>query len=168
MKSKINRILEKLLVFLMVTLVLDVLWQVLNRYLNKFLSGYDIQVPTNFYAFTDELAGFLLIWVALLGGAYATGKKEHLAIELLSTKLGKKNKNILSMFINFLILIFSLGVLVIGGTWLVYTRFYLGQVSAAMELPIGLVYLVVPLSGLLISYYVIEDFMKLSKTLKVS
>ena len=32
---------------------------------------------------TDELAGYLLIWVGLLGAAYVSGKNEHLAIDLL-------------------------------------------------------------------------------------
>jgi TRAP-type C4-dicarboxylate transport system permease small subunit len=44
-------------------------------------------------------------------------------------------------------------VLVIGGTWLVYTRFYLGVTSAALQIPLGYVYIVLPLSGLLIVYY---------------
>jgi TRAP-type C4-dicarboxylate transport system permease small subunit len=166
MRAKIDKILEKVLVILMIILVLDVLWQVLSRYVNKFLSSsYDIQISTKFYAFTDELAGFLLVWVALLGAAYATGKKQHLAIELLPSKLNEKNNKILSMIIEVFILMFSVGVLLIGGIWLVYTRFYLGQVSAAMEMPIGLVYLIVPLSGMLISYYASSDFISLFKSL---
>ena len=72
-----------------------------------------------------------------------------------------KGKTILYMIINVLIVIFALSVLIIGGFWLVYSRFYLGQVSAAMEIPIGIVYIIVPLSGLLISYYAIADFFSL-------
>ena len=91
-----------------------------------------------------------------------------MAIELLATKLSSRNNTKLSMFINILILFFSVGVLTVGGTWLVYTRFYLGQVSAAMEIPIGFVYLVLPLSGLIISYYVINDFIQLNNSLKTT
>ncbi len=165
LRTIIDKILEKILVVLMIVLVLDVLWQVISRYVNKFMANnFDIQIPTGFYAFTDELAGFLLIWVALAGAAYATGKKQHLAIDLLSTKLGDKGKTILSMIINVLIVIFATSVLIIGGFWLVYSRFYLGQVSAAMEIPIGVVYIILPLSGLLISYYAIADFLSLRNT----
>lgn len=146
----------------MIVLVLDVLWQVLSRYLNKLLvNQFSIQIPTKIYAFTDELAGFLLIWVALLGAAYATGKKQHLAIDLLATKLGDSGKAVLSRIINLCIFVFSVSVLVVGGIWLVYTRFYLGQLSSIMEIPIGFVYLVVPVSGLLISYYAADDFFRL-------
>lgn len=163
----IDKILERILVILMIILLLDVLWQVISRYVNKFLSGsFGFQIHTKFYAFTDELAGFLLIWVALLGAAWASGKKAHLAIELLPAKLNKRNNTLLSMLIEFFILLFAVSVLVVGGTWLVYTRFYLGQVSAAMEMPIGIVYSIVPISGFLISYYAINDFSSSLKSLK--
>jgi TRAP-type C4-dicarboxylate transport system permease small subunit len=167
LKAVIDKILERILVVLMVVLVLDVLWQVISRYINKFLANnFDIQIPTAFYAFTDELAGFLLVWVALAGAAYATGKKQHLAIDLLSTKLSDTGKTILYMIINALIVIFAISVLIVGGFWLVYSRFYLGQVSAAMEIPIGLVYIIVPVSGLIISYYAVADFIDLRSTIK--
>jgi TRAP-type C4-dicarboxylate transport system permease small subunit len=166
-RTGIDKILENTLVVLMIVLVLDVTWQILSRYVNKLLvNQFDVQIPNSFYAFTDELAGFLLIWVALAGAAYATGKKEHLAIDLLSAKFGKAGKARLTMLIDFLIFVFALSVLIVGGTWLVYTRFYLNQVSAAMEIPIGIIYLMVPVSGLLISYYVIDDFINANKAIK--
>jgi hypothetical protein len=56
----------------MIILVLDVLWQVVSRYL--------LSSPSSF---TDELAGFLLIWVGFIGAAYTTGLKGHLAIDIL-------------------------------------------------------------------------------------
>jgi TRAP-type C4-dicarboxylate transport system permease small subunit len=48
--------------------------------------------------------------------------------------------------------------MIIGGSWLVYTRLYLGQISAAMEIPIGYVYLIVPVAGLLICYYAVDAY----------
>ena len=158
MKSKIDAVLEKLMVSIMALLVIDVLWQVLSRFLNKLLvTKFDTQIPTQFYSFTDELAGYLLIWVALLGAAYATGTKSHIAIELLQSKLSKANNQKLSKIINLIIATFSFSVLIIGGSQLVYISFYLGQVSSAMQVPIGIVYLIVPISGLLITYYVLND-----------
>lgn len=131
---------------LMGVLVVNVLWQVASRYL--------IGHPS---AFTDELAGFLLIWVGLLGATYITGKKEHLAIDLLHHKLSPKGKIRINMVINVLIALFALAVLVVGGTNLVYITLRLSQVSSALQIPIGYVYLVLPLSGLFIIYYSIYD-----------
>lgn len=146
LRKKIDKILYVFLVIVMAILVIDVLWQVASRFL--------FNSPSSF---TDELAGFLLIWVGLLGAAYGTGTKIHLAIDLLPSKIRGKKRKYLEIFINSLIAIFALVVFVIGGTWLVYTRFYLGQISAALELPLGYVYLVLPLSGILMIFYAVSN-----------
>ena len=140
--DKLNKVLEVSLIFIMSVLVVDVLWQVISRY-----------VLTSPSSFTDELAGFLLIWVGLLGAAYVAGKSEHLAIDLLLQKTRASRKRNLLITIQLSILLFALSVMVVGGSWLVYTRFALNVKSAALELPLGFVYLVLPLSGILIVYY---------------
>ncbi|MBW6497171.1 MAG: TRAP transporter small permease [Bacteroidales bacterium] len=127
-------------------LVLNVLWQVASR----FIVGH----PSSF---TDELAGYLLIWVGLLGAAYVSGKREHLAIDLISRKLSEKNQRKLQIFINVLIVCFAIVVLIIGGSNLVYITFYLNQISSALQIPVGYVYLVIPISGIFIIYYAVAD-----------
>ena len=151
MRQKIDKIIETVLVALMSILVIDVLWQVFSRYV--------LSAPSSF---TDELAGFLLIWVGLLGSAYVAGKNEHLAIDLLLQKMKGMKKRRLQIIINSIVGLFALFVMVIGGAWLVYTRFYLGVNSAALALPLGYVYLVVPVSGLLIIYYSIDNSLNLN------
>jgi TRAP-type C4-dicarboxylate transport system permease small subunit len=138
----LNKVLEILLISLMSILVLDVLWQVISRYL--------MSSPSSF---TDELAGFLLIWVGLLGAAYVTGRNEHLAIDILLQKTRESRKRKLEITIFSLISVFALSVMVIGGSWLVYSRFLLDVRSAALQLPLGYVYIVLPFSGALIVYY---------------
>lgn len=144
--DRLNRILEVALVFIMSILVIDVLWQVTSRYL--------LSSPSSF---TDELAGFLLMWVGLLGAAYVAGRSEHLAIDLLLQKTRPSRQKNLLVVIQVSILLFALTVMVVGGSYLVYTRFILGVKSAALELPLGYVYIVIPLSGLLIVYYSIYN-----------
>lgn len=145
LRKRVDKVLELALILLSSVLVVDVLWQVLSRYILSSPSG-----------FTDELAGFLLIWVSVLGAAYVAGKQEHLAIDLLLQKSKPTNQKRLIVIINIFILLFSLAVMVIGGAWLVVTRFQFGVVSAALQIPLGYVYMVLPLSGLLIVYYSIE------------
>jgi len=142
LKNKLDKILEKILVGLMSVLVLDVLWQVFSRYILASASS-----------FTDELAGFLLIWVGLLGAAYVAGQKQHLAIDLLLQKLSSGNQRNLIRFINSCIGLFALVVMVVGGSWLVITRFMFEVNSAALQIPLGYVYLVLPFSGLIILFY---------------
>ena len=150
-REKIDKVIEFALIVLISTLVLDVLWQVFSRYV--------LASPSSF---TDELAGFLLIWVGLLGAAYVAGKNEHLAIDLMLQKMKGKKKRNLQIFINSIVGIFAVFVMVFGGTWLVYTRFILSVKSAALALPLGYVYLIVPVSGLLILYYVIDNSIKIN------
>jgi TRAP-type C4-dicarboxylate transport system permease small subunit len=153
LRGYVDKILGKLLIILMSFLVIDVLWQVTSRYI--------LSSPSSF---TDELAGFLLIWVSLFGAAYVTGRKEHLAIDLLLQKSNLKNKIRLELFIHFVVFTFSFFVLVIGGIWLVYTRFILSVKSAALQLPLGYVYIVLPVSGLIILFYSIDNSLKLLKS----
>ncbi len=145
-RKNIDLILSRCVIFVMAVLVLDVLWQVASRYLMKEPSSW-----------TDELAGYLLIWVGLLGAAYASGKKDHLAIDLLPRKMGPAGRRYLYIVINGLIGAFALIVLVIGGIRLVYITFRLNQISSALEIPVGYVYLVLPISGLFILFYAIHD-----------
>ena len=130
----------------MAAMVLNVVWQVASRYI--------LSDPSSF---TDELARFLLIWIGLLGSAYASGKHVHLGVSILESKLNVQNRKRLGRVINILILLFSISALVVGGCMLVYISFRLGQTSSALKLPLGVVYTVVPLSGFLITYYAISD-----------
>jgi TRAP-type C4-dicarboxylate transport system permease small subunit len=146
----IDKLLEWMLVFFMSILVIDVLWQVISRYI--------MNSPSSF---TDELAGFLLIWVGLLGAAYVAGRREHLAIDLMIQRSSPRRKFHLEMIISVTIIAFAIVVMIIGGTWLVYTRFYLSVKSAALGLPLGIVYLVLPISGVLIAYFDIDNLCNL-------
>ena len=146
MRKLVDKCLERLLMGLMALLVVDVLWQVLSRYV--------LASPSSF---TDELAGFLLIWVGLLGAAYVTGQEGHLASDLLERKVDAAWQRRLRALSLLVIALFALAVMIVGGSWLVYTRFYLGVTSASLQVNLGYVYLVLPLSGLLTAYYAIDS-----------
>lgn len=150
---KLNRVLELTLILLMSVLVLDVLWQVFSRYL--------LSSPSSF---TDELAGFLLIWVGVLGAAYVAGRKEHLAIDILIQKSPPARQRLLQYIIHALIFLFALSVMVTGGVILMYTRFALQVKSAALQLPLGYVYIVLPISGLIIMFYELLHIIKLKRS----
>ena len=153
--KQLNKVLEYTLIAIMSILVIDVLWQVTSRYI--------LSSPSSF---TDELAGFLLIWVGLLGAAYVAGRNEHLAIDIVLQRSTGTRKKRLQILISLSIFLFSFSVMFIGGIWLVYTRFILDVKSAALQLPLGYVYTVLPISGLLIMYYSIYNFNQTNKSVK--
>ncbi|MBR06766.1 MAG: TRAP transporter permease DctQ [Rickettsiales bacterium] len=148
MRERIDKILGSIVALLMGIMVLNVLWQVASRYL---LGSPSI--------FTDELANYLLIWVGLLGAAYASGKKLHLAIDLLPNKLESKSKQRLSLVITSLIVLFVVTVMVIGGGRLVYLTLLLEQLSPSLQIPLGYIYMVIPISGIFIIYYSISNYL---------
>jgi len=138
----VDLILSWLLIGLMTIIVLDVTWQVFTRFIMK-----------NPSSFTEELATFLLIWIGLLGAAYAIRLKAHLGIDLLTVKMSGKKRYIWELGIYSVVILFSLLVLIWGGVRLVSITLYLNQVSAALRVKMGYIYTVLPITGLLIIFY---------------
>lgn len=153
MRKIIDKGLEYFLIFLLSFLVIDVLWQVMSRY-----------ILTSPSSVTDELAGFLLIWVGVLGAAYVFGCNQHLAIDLLLQRVSPASRRLLQLFIFGIVFLFAVFVLIGGGSWLVYTRFYLSVTSASLQVNLGYVYSVLPLSGALTAYYAIDNSLSLYRS----
>ncbi len=153
-KKRIDKLLELALILLMGANVLNVLWQVFTRFVLRNPSSY-----------TEELARFLLIWVGLLGASYAAGKKMHLAIDVVLQGLGNKAKVWVEIIIQIFIFLFSLFVMVVGGLRLVSITLTLAQTSAALQIKLGYVYLVLPLSGIVIMFYAVVFIVERIRTL---
>lgn len=145
MRKQIDKIVSQTLIALMGVMVINVLWQVFTRFLD---------IPSSW---TDELARFLLIWVGVLGVAYTSGKKMHLALDLIPDSWGKDFSKNLNLVTYVLIILFALAVMVVGGARLVYVTFVLGQNSPVLQIPLGLIYSIIPISGFLIIYYKLYD-----------
>ena len=138
-----------LLVVLMSVMVVDVTWQVASRFI--------LQTPSSF---TEELAGFLLIWIGLLGAAYGFRTRAHLGIDLFVSRLGGGWRKAAELSSHLLVLLFALTTMVGGGIQLVQLAFRLGQISAAMGIRVGFVYLALPLSGVLVTFFSVEAMSK--------
>jgi TRAP-type C4-dicarboxylate transport system permease small subunit len=130
-------------------LVVCVVWQVFSRYV--------LNAPSTM---TDEMARFLFIWVGLMGAAYTLGKKRHLAIDLLSMKLedNPAKQASLHLVINIISLFFAAIIMIYGGGSLMLKTLSTGQVSPALGVEMGHVYAAIPLSGLFMLVYLVDDF----------
>jgi len=142
LKKRVDLALGWVVTLLMGLAVVNVLWQVFTRYV--------LEDPS---AYTGELARFLLIWIGLLGASYAVGGRLHLAIDLLPGRLKGGRRHVLGIVIDGLVLLFALAVMVFGGLSLVSLTLMLEQTSAALRIPLGYVYLALPVSGLLVMFY---------------
>ncbi len=155
MRKIIDKIISRFLILLMLLMLLQVVWQVVSRYI--------LSHPSSF---TDELSRFLLIWIGILGAGYAMGQKMHLSITLFPEWLGPSNKLKVEILINGIIFLFSVAILIAGGSRLVYITLTLGQTSPALKIPLWVIYSVLPFSGLLTCYYCIANIADLSTEMK--
>ena len=136
-RAGLDRALELVLGTLLLLMVVVVLWQVFTRFvLGSPASG------------TEELVRFALLWLSLLGASYGFGQRSHLAIDLLPAS--RIQRYVVSGAIAF----FAVVVLIVGGGLLARVTLTLGQTSSALSIERGLVYLVLPLSGFVILFYV--------------
>ena len=147
-RQRLDKVLGRALVFIMTIMVINVIWQVFSRYV--------LGTPSSF---TDELARFLMIWIGVLGAAYVAGRNGHVSIDILARRGSVKNQKRLKQIVRIAIILFCLLAMVVGGLRLVYITYLLDQYSPALGLPLALVYLVIPISGLLIIYYKISDML---------
>lgn len=145
-RNLIDRYLGYALAAIMGVMAINVLWQVFSRFV--------LGSPSSF---TDELARYLMIWIGVLGAAYVAGKRMHVAIDIIPSKLSPGKQKRLKIIVNCIIILFSLFALVVGGFRLVYITYVLDQHSPALQIPLAVVYLIIPISGLLIIYYKISD-----------
>ncbi|HBG28746.1 MAG TPA: hypothetical protein DDX75_16805 [Phycisphaerales bacterium] len=146
-KKILDHSLEILVMIFMAALVIDVTWQVFTRLVMK-------KPSTG----TEELAVFMIIWVALLGAAVALNRGAHLGIDYFVGKLSLRKRIFTEVFVFLCIGLFSLFVMVIGGGSLVLRTLELGQVSPAWDIKIGYVYLAIPISGFFLVLYSVIGF----------
>ena len=152
-RNKINKIIILFSSFVLVLLVLAVTWQVISRYV--------LNSPSTF---TDELSRFSLIWIGLLGATYSFGVKAHLSIDLILTRIKGKKQILLKLFIAILVLLLVLLVQIIGGGQLSFNT--MGQLSPSLQIPMGVVYSILPLSGVINLLYMMIDIIELKALLK--
>ena len=109
---------------------------------------------------SEELLTYSFSWMALLSSALVFGKRDHMRMGFIADKLTGVPKKILEIVIELMIMIFSVSVMVWGG----YTIMQLSmtQVTASLGIPMGVVYIVVPLSGVLIAIYSVLNIIDLA------
>ena len=140
------RLLEWICIVLMGAMVLDVMWGVFSRFV--------LRAPSRW---TDELATFLLIWVAMLGAAVAHRESAHLGVVWLVERLDPRVGRWVARFVHALIILFAAIVMVYGGIVLLRDRFGSGQVLPALGWNKAWMYMAVPVAGVFIIAYSVRE-----------
>ncbi len=143
--------LEVLLMLMVAVLTLTVLWGVFTR----FCLGSQAE-------YTDELARVLLVWVSMVGAALAFGEKAHLGVDYFVNMLHPEARKTLSMLVQVVTVVLAVAVFVIGGWGLAMGQ--MGQQLPTLPISRGMVYLSIPLGGVLICLFALENLAEIIKT----
>lgn len=100
---------------------------------------------------SEELLTYSFTWMALLASAYVFGKRDHMRMGFIADKLTGKSRIILETVIELLVIAFAVIVLIFGGVSIM--NLTMTQVTASLGIQMGMVYTVVPLTGILIVVY---------------
>ena len=149
LKRWITGILNLALMVAVALLVLDVLWGVFTRY----VLGEQAK-------WSEELARFLLIWVALLGGAVAFGTKGHLGVDYFVGKFDPAARKLMAVVVHLIVFFFAVSVFIYGGTRVVYDALLMEQMTPALGWKMGYVYLALPIAGVFMTIYTIEGLIE--------
>ena len=135
----LDKFLDNAMKFLMAvamgSLVVGGTWQIFTRWILK-----------NPSTFTEEFMRYMLIWASMIGSAYCFYKDKHLALDLVKDKLKGTPAMCLSVFIEGCILAFLFVVFVYGGGRMAISS---TNYSPVMHIPFKVLYIVLPLSGIL-------------------
>lgn len=135
MIKKFERFEEFLLVASLVVMVLLIFGQVVGR-----------KVFESAPSWTEEMARYIHIFQVWIGASYAVKSRQHIRVEAFITRFKGTPRKILesiSIGIWFVIALF----LAVFGTQLVLASINYGQVTPAMQLPMWIPFLAIPLGG---------------------
>ena len=146
LKKVLNEKLEEwVLVASMIVLVILVVAQVIARYVVNYSIGW-----------SEELARYLLIWIAWIAASYAVTQHAHIRVEILKDRFPLRIKQIIEMIV--LIIWFGMAAfLAIEGTRFVLLVKNTNQISPSLGVGMWIVYLAVPVGGTLMCIRLIQQ-----------
>jgi len=136
----LDKIVGTICIFLFALMVVVGSYQIITRF-----------IFNNPSTISEELLTYSFTWMSLFAAAYVFGKREHMRMGFLADKLNKKKLTILNAIIEIIIIAFALIVMVYGGISI--TSLSMTQKTASLGIPMGYVYIVIPITGVVIAVY---------------
>lgn len=109
---------------------------------------------------SEELLTYSFTWMALLATAYVFGKRDHMRMGFLADKFSDSVQKILSIVAEVLIMLLAGAVMIYGGFTIV--QLTMTQSTASLGIPMGVVYMIIPISGILIVIYSVLNIIDLA------
>lgn len=130
------KVVDVITVIFMAALFVVITFQVLNRFM--------LHIPA---AWTEEMGRYCFVWLSMFGTVRALQSRVHLKIDIVESNLKGNSKLIVNILAEIIILVFCLILTVTGYT---YTMSNIGNYCEFGKFPIYLIYMVMPIAGLLL------------------
>lgn len=142
LRNLLNKVLDVLAGVSFLAMVALTCWQVFTRYLLKNPSSW-----------SEELVSYLFAWMSLFGASIVVGERGHMNIPILVEKMGDSAQKFFAIFAEVVAFAFSAVILVYGGVQI--TSLAMGQMTSSLGVPIGVFYIVLPVSGVINLVYTV-------------
>ena len=149
LKKFLDACLYWIIVVLFALLALIVVWQVFSR-----------QVLGDPATWTDEGARMSFVWLGLFASAYVFGERGHIAVEYLARKTPAGIERSVAIGVQIVVMAFALVILAWGG-WAAAQNAWSQQLSA-LPFTYGHMYLAMPITGVLVTFYALHHIRGLS------
>lgn len=146
-----DRLLDRVNAFFLLVMVVAIFLQVVARY------AFNHALP-----WPEELGRFLFAWIVFLGTVSVIRADEMLSLDILYQWIPKKAAAVLRWIVSLTVLGFLL-VMMKGGYELMVRQ--ASQRSVGLEIPMGVVYLILPLGTFLMSLAMIFRIVRQTKRL---
>ena len=152
MINRVRKTLDRIIVAVcsiwLLAMVAMTCWQIIIRYL--------LGVPSTY---SEEFLRFSLVWVSMLTIAYVVGLRKHVRFTLFSDKASEEAQRYWQIFIELAFLAFAVFILVQGGYHA--SSITMNQISPSLGLPMGYVYLALPIAGAVLALYSLLNYIQL-------
>mgnify|MGYP001941371265 CR=1 FL=1 len=147
----LSKNLQWICVVLFTLLVIIVVWQVVAR-----------QIFNNPQAWTEEASRMTFVWLGLFAAALVFAERGHIAVDFVVRKFSPAGQKVVGIIVQPLIIFFAASLMVYGGI-----RAGSGagnQRLAALDfLTLGQMYLVLPISGVLIILFALANIVEIAR-----
>lgn len=143
-KHGIDKIMEWCCIIILAFMTVLVTYQVITRYCFN-----------NPSAISETLAQYLFVWMIMFGSAYVFGLREHLDITVLKDRMNPRVRLIVEILTNLTLLVFAGAVMMHGGLKGALNQ--MGTVDAALQIPMGVIYIAVPFCGIITLFYAVYN-----------
>lgn len=144
--DRITKVIFILTGIMMSMMVLIITWQVFSRFVLNYTPRW-----------SEEFTIVLLLYTGFLGASLAYRERMHIGIKLFLSMMSPKLRNRVYMLIDLSIGLFSIFMIIWGAgfSWMMRN-----QTLPATKIPVGMSYLPIPITGVLLLLFVIEKLIR--------